>query len=715
MKTNGDFYKAKINDLGMYSIELKAKIEEAGNLCINSLNESIYSPIMLLGRIQSGKTRAYVGLIALVLDNDFDFIIVLSKNSKALVNQTYKRLYKEFSNFIESKQLIIKDIFEIDCKKELTLYEKKKKRIIVCKKQKQNLERIEDYLRINNFEKDKKILVIDDEADITTIGYIRDKNTNDEDGLFTMQVIANKINTIRGNFTNSVFFQVTATPYALYLQPRFDNEEILPIRPEKTVVIPSGEGYIGGKDFFLDQNDYYRMISDRELEFVTNNILDKRSINVNKLIMEKIIEKLVESIFTFIIGGCILKFNKQSDDAEYLSLVIHTNTQKNKHTNAENVIKMLLEQLNKNNRSAQHEDIEKRIIISYEILKHNIHDIPPLVDVKQMFYDAIDSETIKTIVVNSDNDVKTYLNNNGEIDLTTPFTIIIGGQTLDRGVTISNMVGFYYGRNPKSAQQDTVMQHMRVFGYRKESHLKITNIYTTRTIFERLKYITIIDEELRKSIEDGDQRDGIYLLKQIDGTIKPCARNKIATSDIIYVKGKKRILPIGFYTQFKSYTVSKLNKIESILANIQFDNKGVSLITLARAHELLSIAYSLLKKDEDSPRFYELQTMVDVINNVNERGDFEDKLYLLIRRNRNLSKYQENQAFQDAPDTKAETTIAYELAEQYPVLMLLQQNGTEENGWNGSKFWWPIYITPIKSDTMMMALDEPIGKVNRRV
>ena len=106
--------------------------------------------------------------------------------------------------------------------------------------------------------------------------------------------------------------------------------------------------------------------------------------------------------------------------------------------------------------------------------------------------------------------------------------------------------------------------------------------------------------------------------------------------------------------------------------------------------------------------------MINIINSVNERGSFLDKLYLIIKRDRNLSKYQENQTFQDAPDTPDLRFLANKLTEKYPVLILIQQNRLQEKGWNGSKFWWPIFITPINSDSMMMALDEPVGKVNKR-
>src|ERR1043165_8213454 len=67
-------------------------------------------PGMLLGKVQSGKTRTFISILALAFDNGFDIAIVLSKNSKALIEQTEKRLTSEFNDFIEDGELEIYDI-----------------------------------------------------------------------------------------------------------------------------------------------------------------------------------------------------------------------------------------------------------------------------------------------------------------------------------------------------------------------------------------------------------------------------------------------------------------------------------------------------------------------------------------------------------------------------------------------------------------------------
>ena len=82
----GEFYNnlsTKRNDSG----ELKLCMEDTvQKLLENDIN--VNKPGMLLGKIQSGKTRVFIGIIALAFDNGYDMAIVLTKGTKALSQQT---------------------------------------------------------------------------------------------------------------------------------------------------------------------------------------------------------------------------------------------------------------------------------------------------------------------------------------------------------------------------------------------------------------------------------------------------------------------------------------------------------------------------------------------------------------------------------------------------------------------------------------------------
>src|ERR1700692_1365344 len=50
----------------------------------------------LFGRIQSGKTRAFLGVIAAAFDQGFDGAIILTKGTKSLARQTMRRMAQDF-------------------------------------------------------------------------------------------------------------------------------------------------------------------------------------------------------------------------------------------------------------------------------------------------------------------------------------------------------------------------------------------------------------------------------------------------------------------------------------------------------------------------------------------------------------------------------------------------------------------------------------------
>src|SRR5439155_25039561 len=61
---------------------------------------------------------------------------------------------------------------------------------------------------------------------------------------------------------------------------------------------------------------------------------------------------------------------------------------------------------------------------------------------------------------------------NGQTDedvaVKAPYNLFVGGNKLGRGVTIKNLLVSYYGRHPKQPQADTVLQHARMYGYRRK-------------------------------------------------------------------------------------------------------------------------------------------------------------------------------------------------------------------------------------------------------
>ena len=110
--------------------------------------------------------------------------------------------------------------------------------------------------------------------------------------------------------------------------------------------------------------------------------------------------------------------------------------------------------------------------------------MPPDDEAFDIFIDALQSDDVVVEKVNSDNDVMAFLDEKAELRTSDhPYNIFVGGNILDRGITIPNLIAFYYGRNPRVMQADTVLQHSRMYGNRHLDDLAVTRFFTSRAVF----------------------------------------------------------------------------------------------------------------------------------------------------------------------------------------------------------------------------------------
>ncbi|HBI91977.1 MAG TPA: hypothetical protein DDY58_05810, partial [Terrisporobacter glycolicus] len=154
MDLNGKFYKKRVDSKG-YTIDQRKCIEES----IKVLEGLTKEPLMMLGKIQSGKTKTFIGTIALGFDNEYDLAVVLTKGTNALSQQTLSRMKNEF----KGENVKIYDIMSMQ--KNLTIFELKQKMIIIVKKEKNNLARFKEFIESYPLKSNKKCMIIDDEAD----------------------------------------------------------------------------------------------------------------------------------------------------------------------------------------------------------------------------------------------------------------------------------------------------------------------------------------------------------------------------------------------------------------------------------------------------------------------------------------------------------------------------------------------------------------------
>lgn len=176
---------------------------------------------------------------------------------------------------------------------------------------------------------------------------------------------------------------------------------------------------------------------------------------------------------------------------------------------------------------------------------------------------ALTGEHVTIAKVNSDDDVAALLDSTGQLKLRSPLNIFLGGQVLDRGVTLAGLIGFYYGRRPNKFQQDTVLQHSRMYGYRRPD-LAVTRFYTSNAIRFAMSQMEDFDVSLRAAIESGGDQAVQFIRQAADGSIVPCSPNKILVATTQTLRPFKRILPIGFQTGYRTGSNAIGHTIDSI-------------------------------------------------------------------------------------------------------------------------------------------------------
>lgn len=685
MNLEGQFYKKRL-DAGEYTKEQKKCIEES----IEVLDGLKKEPLMMLGKIQSGKTKTFIGTIALGFDNEYDLAIVLTKGTNALSEQTLARMKYEF----KGERVRIYDIMSLPTN--LQPFELKQKMIIIVKKEKNNLARFKNFIEDYPLKSNKKCMIIDDEADFASVGFEK-KNE-----VFDIRRIAADINEIRGTLDECRFIQVTATPYSLYLQPETFQlgEDICPVKPAHTVLVPSGEGYIGGDYYFNhDENPLAKYlfckVEEKEFEILKNS--DRRVFKEEEVLTHPKIKGIRNAIINFIVGGTIRLIQNggdEFDEQNRYSLIIHTEIAKSSHTRQADIIFTLVEKLQELIDNDK-EVLDKLIIESYEELSKSIEaynfntvDIDTLI---REVYIAI-TERINISVVNSENEVTDMLDEKGQLELRTPLNIFVGGQILDRGITISNLIGFVYGRRPQKMQQDTVLQHARMFGYRKPQDLAVTRLYTTEKLYNQMAKINEFDSALRKDFEERRNSDGvIFIRRDAMGKIIPCSPNKIMVSKTQILKEHKRMLPIGFTPKCKSKISAIVGKVDKIILKENPSHKKQSEFTVDKevACEIINLIYETI--DLDNNYTVNREAMVSLINYLSH-GD----VHLVVREGKEAKKETPVAGrIMNAPDNGiTDGRPAKRLAVKDPALILVKNTGEKDNGWSGTPFWWPILVTP---------------------
>lgn len=658
---------------------------------------------MLLGKIQSGKTRAFLGVIARAFDRGYDVAIVLTKGTKTLAGQTVKRIGRDFRAFVDADEVVVFDI--MSAPEPLTRSELRRKLVIVAKKQAQNLERIqamfdEKYPGL----KDRRVLIVDDEADLASVRFTRKKGEPDYD----QGRIANQMDLLRKTLARVSFLQVTATPYALYLQPEdyeassTAKEVFYPKRPAFTELLPIHAEYVGGEHYFgghgLDSPNAYLYVEVAEAEHDALRSNDGRTIRSDRLWTSDNIRILRRSLIAFLLGVAVRRHQQQSQELtpKKYAMIIHNDTQKAAHEWQWETVNRLVAAFEE---AAENGDARLRTLFNeaYEDLSRSvIANDDPMPGCDESFAwvkDLILDGELNVQRVNSDVQLEPLLDpETAELRLRAKANVFIGGSILDRGITVPQLLAFYYGRNPKRMQADTVLQHSRMYGARHLSDLAVTRFYTSRGVYERLSQIHALESALREALENGmDDAGVVFIQTDAKRRVVPCAPGKISLSDVVAVRPNDFLLPTGFDTIAGGKLRPLVARIDGLVPAECTDTRRFSAITVDQAVELLrAIEPTLALEDETS---FDWQAMIGLLRYYADATD--GRVLLLAETGRRLSKSASGDksglSIIGGADIRA---LIREPTRDAPALVLLKQDGGPELRWKAGPFWWPVLASP---------------------
>lgn len=725
--------------------------------------EDAEEPCLLLGKIQCGKTDTFEDIIGLSFDKGIDIAVVITKGTKALVSQTIKRMANDFRFFKESDNLDQKatikifDIMDIKSHGLRKAQVETTKTVIVCKKNAKNLEHLINLFSSDKFSflREKKVLIVDDEADFASRNYTTSKVEieKDEDGnplpqevQYSMAKISQQIDDFRKIPAYCRYLQVTATPYCLYLQPKGDlnlsGNKVKAFRPRYTSLVPVHDLYVGGQQYYVESQNMDSMyshlfhpVSDTCLRVLGRQ--DKRYLNAS--IASKNLYDLTYALIAYFMSSAIRRIQvKDAKNKDYkTSAVIHVEIDKKNHEWERDVINRLIGDIKK--AIVELDNTDKRIWTAIDALYEDFVEsnkkgreeglisvsIPDKEDVldeiREIFNPYLDNFHVQ--MVNSDEEMTSLLDEEtGELKLETAATIFVGGNILDRGVTIKNMLCFFYGRDPGNFQQDTVLQHARMYGARTKEDMAVTRFHTSHKIYKILVRMNELDEQLRQWFIDGkDQLEPNAIFVGYDSNIKPCSSDKIKVANAIALKPHHRVVPAGFWTG-ANYRIQKtIARIDALITgSADYGNKdkdGFFVMDKETVAECLKLIESTFVYDAEHHNLDRKNDMKELLCALEYCCDKSGgKVYILHKTDRNMTRLRDNGGFIDAPhDGKTELKPSYNKAQDAPVMMFLRENGAKKMkgdvnvGWNDAPFYWPVLVTQKELDPVMFSID-----VNRR-
>ena len=608
----------------LQSNELRESVVNTSNELVSNISSrfSFASQLncLLLGNVQSGKTGQMLGAISLLADKGYRLFILLTTDNVDLQRQTYNRVKKSLLDF------------NVISEKEEVLFEQvrlTKPTVIVLKKNSRVLRKWKDILVNTDICHGLPLVIFDDEADAASLNTKVNSNK--------VSPINRNLSLIKKTSTSSVYIEVTATPQAVLLQSLVSGW-----RPSFVTYFKPGSQYLGGNFFYSDPTSYCA-------KFTEDNELDKIIADDDTVTPDG----LRDSILTFL-EVCAYKKIKGETNCNFM---IHPNVKIDVHNKFVNRVQEFLNLLEV---SQNEKGFEKALKNIWTDLQHTKPDFPSFEDIQNGVTDILDNTEIMVVPLNSKSFVCRDSSNPDALDLSKGFNIVIGGNTLGRGITFPHLQTVYYCRSAKRMQADTFWQHSRIFGYDREKEL--VRIFIPQPLYKFFVELNKSNEMLIEQVTHGLENLQVIL----PADISPTRKNVLDSKYLNAIVGGMNFFasdPVDSNTEVIDSIVSQYGDALSVPT----DKETVI--------NLLKLVGSYDSQDFSSQKY------ISCVHALCAKRP-SVKLRLIVRKNREISKGTGTLLSEN--DRKLGSKFDDEI-----VLTLYRVNGEVAKGWNGKPLWIP--------------------------
>lgn len=480
---------------------------------------------LVMGNVQSGKTRNFGGVVAKAADAGYKFVIVLSGMHNNLRDQTQSRLDSQLFDGEGWYPLTDQANDFVVPKKPTELFRHQKFLCAVVKKNVYRLARLNSMLKAIGPQMLNRIpiLIVDDEADQATPNSLQEKNQ--------VSAINRKLRELWKLTQTGTYVAYTATPFANVLIDPDNEADLFPSNFITT--LEPGEGYFGAERVFgisenvddgpqLDGLDMVRMIPTAEADSLRppSDVDDRDEFDPD------IPPSLRDAVNWFLVATAIRRARGQFDNS---SMLVHTTHYTGPHFTMKDALDLEV--------AAAAHDLQKGDIARFEqawqveatrVASEATVPLPNWEAVLEHLEGVV--KGARVIVDNGkSSDRLNYVK--GE-----PQTVIaVGGGTLARGLTLEGLTVSYFTRT--SNTYDTLLQMGRWFGYRT-GYEDLPRVWVTEGLDKDYAFLARVEKDLRDEIRSV-QNSGVtpaemgVRVRAHPGRLEVTAKNKMFDANVV--------------------------------------------------------------------------------------------------------------------------------------------------------------------------------------